>query len=359
MRDFNKHIITREATVLDAVRMLNGIAEDLSLTLFVVDPASGRMVGTVTDGDIRRAISGGCGLGCKVGEAMNAGFTYIREGDFSVDTLRDIKAHRFKLVPVLDGAERIVRVLDFSGGRSFLPIDAVLMAGGKGERLRPLTLTTPKPLLEVAGKPIIDYNIENLLRHGIEHINVTTNYLGEQIEAHFAEAVRCGGADAVQVQCIREPQYLGTMGSVKFVPEWHNDTILVMNSDLFTNIDLEDFYLHFEKHGADMSVAAVPYNVSVPYGIFEIENTREIRGIHEKPNFHYYANAGIYLIRREVLEHIPDGLYYNATDLMERLIAEKRKVIRFPLSGYWIDIGKPDDFRKVQELAQHINKNKR
>lgn len=353
MRDLRKHIISLEATVLDAVRMLNDISADLSLTLFAVDPVSGRMAGTITDGDIRRALSHGCGLECSIEKAMNRNFTAIPDGNFDVATLKRIKEQQIKLVPVLDREGRVVRVLSFAEGRSFLPLDAVLMAGGKGERLRPLTLTTPKPLLPVGGKPIIDYNVDNLLRHGVEHINVTVNYLAEQIEAHFAKPASTGG---ITVRCVREPQYLGTMGSIKFVPDWHNDTILVMNSDLFTNIDLEDFYLHFKQHEADMSVAAVPYNVSVPYGIFEIENTREIRGIREKPNYHYYANAGIYLIRRSVLNHIPDGMFYNATDLMETLIAKTMRVIRFPLSGYWIDIGKPDDFRKVQELAQHMNK---
>ncbi|WP_294593223.1 nucleotidyltransferase family protein [uncultured Rikenella sp.] len=353
MRDHTRHIIPQTATILDAVRKLNDISADLSLTLFAIENDTGRVVGTVTDGDIRRAISNGCGLESSIQEVMNPHFTAIRERDFSVQTLRHIKERQLKLVPVLDREERIVRVVSFAGGRSFLPLDAVLMAGGKGERLRPLTLETPKPLLSVAGKPIIDYNIDNLLRHGIEHINVTVNYLAEQLETHFAQPK---GTEGVRVRCVREPEYLGTMGSVKFIPDWHNDTILVMNSDLFTNIDLEDFYLHFKKHDADMSIAAVPYNVNVPYGIFEIENTREIKGIKEKPNFHYYANAGIYLLRRTVLDQIPDGVFYNATDLMEALIAQQKRVIRYPLSGYWIDIGKPDDFRKVQELAQHIHK---
>lgn len=353
MRDHTRHIISQTDTILDAVRKLNDISADLSLTLFVVENDTQRVIGTVTDGDIRRAISSGCKLESSIQEVMNPDFTAIREGDFSVQTLRRIKKQQIKLVPILNREEQIVRVLSFAGGRSFLPLDAVLMAGGKGERLRPLTLETPKPLLPVDGKPIIDYNIDNLLRHGVEHINVTTNYLAEQIEAHFERPM---GTEQVQVRCVREPEYLGTMGSIKFIPDWHNDTILVMNSDLFTNIDLEDFYLHFKKHDADMSVAAVPYNVNVPYGIFEIENTREIKSIKEKPNFHYYANAGIYLIRREVLNRIPDGKFFNATDLMEQLIEQQRRVIRYPLSGYWIDIGKPDDFRKVQELAQHMNK---
>lgn len=357
MKDPKRHIISQTASVLEGIRKLNDISEDLSLTLFVVDPQTERMVGTVTDGDIRRTLSKGCGLECPISEMMNRKFTFVEQGSFDPDILQYIKKRMFKLVPVLDTEGRIVGVLDFAAGRSFLPMDAVLMAGGKGERLRPLTLTTPKPLLAVAGKPIIDYNIDNLLWYGVEHINVTVNYLAEQIEKHFAApTVSPAGGASVQVRCVREPQYLGTIGSVKFVPEWHNDTILVMNSDLFTNIDLEDFYLHFKKHDADMSIAAVPYNVNVPYGIFEIENTREICGIREKPNFHYYANAGIYLIKREVLDRIPDGIFYNATDLMESLIEEKRRVIRFPLAGYWVDIGKPDDFRKVQELAQHLKK---
>ncbi|WP_304708747.1 nucleotidyltransferase family protein [uncultured Rikenella sp.] len=353
MRDHTRHIIPQTATILDAVRKLNDISADLSLTLFAIESDTGRVVGTVTDGDIRRALIGGLGVDTSISEVIHRDFTFIRAGESATDILRQIRQRQLKLVPILDEEGRIVRILNFTNGNSFLPLDAVLMAGGKGERLRPLTLETPKPLLPVAGKPIIDYNIDNLLRHGIEHINVTVNYLAEQLETHFAQPK---GTEGVRVRCVHEPEYLGTMGSVKFIPDWHNDTILVMNSDLFTNIDLEDFYLHFKKHDADMSIAAVPYNVNVPYGIFEIENTREIKGIKEKPNFHYYANAGIYLLRRTVLDQIPDGVFYNATDLMEALIAQQKRVIRYPLSGYWIDIGKPDDFRKVQELAQHMNK---
>ncbi len=349
--DFSKNIISDKATIFDAVRALHEISAQPSLTLLVTDQHD-QMVGTVTDGDVRRAIIRGCGLDHPITELMNTQFTYIEQGKFDDVKLRHIKREGFKLIPVLDQQGRVVSVADFSNGHSYLPIDAVLMAGGRGERLRPATLTTPKPLLEVAGKPIIDYNIDNLLQVGIENIHVTVNYLAEQIEAHFAPP-RTNG---VQVQCVREPQFLGTMGSIKFVQEWHNDTVLVMNSDLFTNIDIEDFYLHFKTHDAAMSIAAVPYSVNIPYGIFEIENTREICGVKEKPSYHYYANAGIYLLKREVLNLIPEGEFFNATDMMSLLIERGRKVIRFPLSGFWIDIGKPEDFRKAQDLAQHTHK---
>jgi NDP-sugar pyrophosphorylase family protein len=152
---------------------------------------------------------------------------------------------------------------------------------------------------------------------------------------------------------VREPRFLGTMGSVQFVEEFHNDTILIMNSDLFTNVDLEDFYLHFKETGADMSAAAIPYSVSVPYGIFNVKDD-DIIGLTEKPTYNYYANAGIYLVKREVLSMIPEDTFFNATDLIELLIARHKKVVRFPLHGYWIDIGNKDEYAKAQDIVKHL-----
>ena len=155
------------------------------------------------------------------------------------------------------------------------------------------------------------------------------------------------------MDCVREPKYLGTIGSIQFVKEFHNDTILVMNSDLFTNIDYEDFYLHFKEHNADMSVAAVPYDVSIPFGIFELEG-RNIKGVKEKPTYHHYANAGIYLIKKEVLKYIPKDTFFNATDLIDILIENNKSIIRFPLNGTWIDIGQHSELKKAEELVKHI-----
>ena len=224
------------------------------------------------------------------------------------------------------------------------------MAGGKGERLRPLTLETPKPLLKVGDKCIIDHNIDRLISYGVKHISVTVNYLKEQIEEHFRVP-----RGEVKVQTVREPKFLGTIGSIKFVESFYNDTVLVMNSDLFTNINYEDFFLHFKEHDADMSVAAVPYSVQVPYGIFKIEDRRNITGLVEKPTYDYYANAGIYLIKKSALDLIPEDTFFNATDLIEALIAAGRKVIRFPLNGTWIDIGNPQEYKRANELVNHMH----
>lgn len=341
------HFISQDISLLDALDIINSAAPD-PLVLFVLDEDK-RMVGTLTDGDSRRALISGASVNDKVEKVMHRNFNYMKAAAIGdVKEIKHQKEMKMKLVPVLDVDMHIVDVINLELYKTRLPIDAVLMAGGKGERLRPLTEKTPKPLLPVGEKAIIDHNIDRLISYGVQHISVTVNYLKEQIEEHFAQPHK-----DIQVQTVREPKYLGTIGSIKFVKEFYNDTILVMNSDLFTNINYEDFFLHFKEHDAEMSVAAVPYTVSVPYGIFDL-NGREIQGLIEKPTYNYYANAGIYLIKKSALEEIPDDTFFNATDLIEKLIFENKKVIRFPLNGTWIDIGNPQEYQKANELVKHL-----
>ena len=343
------HTIKQNVSLLNALEQINSLAPD-PLVLFVLDE-NDRMVGTLTDGDSRRALISGASLNDRIETIMHRNFNFMKAEEIeNVKGLKRQKELKMKLVPILDKNMHIIEVINFEKYKTRLPIDAVLMAGGKGERLRPLTELTPKPLLKVGEKAIIDHNIDRLISYGVKYINVTVNYLGEQLEEHFQNP-----RGDVKVQTIREPKFMGTIGSVRFVEKFHNDTILVMNSDLFTNINYEDFYLHFKEHEADMSVAAVPYTVSVPYGIFDL-NGRDIKGLIEKPTYNYYANAGIYLIRRSALSEIPDNSFFNATDLIDKLIKEGKKVIRFPLNGTWIDIGNPQEYQKAKELVKHMNK---
>lgn len=343
----SKHFLSKDKSLLEALTQINSLAPD-PLVLFVVD-GENRMLGTLTDGDSRRALIAGASVDDKVEKVMHTNFNYMKlDAINDVKEIKHQKEQKMKLVPVLDNDMHIVDIINLEKYDTRLPIDAVLMAGGKGERLRPLTEKTPKPLLSVGGKAIIDHNIDRLIANGVKHINVTVNYLGEQLEEHFVEP-----RGEVQVQTVREPKFLGTIGSIRFVKEFYNDTILVMNSDLFTNINYEDFYLHFKEHNAEMSVAAVPYTVSVPYGIFDLDG-RDIQGLIEKPTYNYYANAGIYLIKRSAIEEIPEDTFFNATDLIEKLISEGKKVIRFPLNGTWIDIGNPQEYQKANELVKHM-----
>ena len=341
------HIIYQDFSLYIALERINSI-KSAPLVLFVLNEDQ-QVVGTLTDGDIRRALLSGIHTDDKIKDAMHRNFNFLRKGlndnVIGIHQQRDLK---MKLVPVLDDDNHIVEIINLDKFRTKLPIDAVLMAGGKGERLRPLTEKTPKPLIKIGEKCIIDYNIDRLISYGIKHLSVTVNYLGEQLEEHFKEE-----RDGIKINTVREPKYLGTIGSIKFVDTFYNDTVLVMNSDLFTNIDYEDFYMHFKQHEADMSVAAIPYVVKVPYGVFNLEG-RNITGVTEKPTISYYANAGIYLIKRELLNLIPDDEFYNATDFMDKLISTGYKVIRYPISGYWIDIGQHDELERAREIVKHI-----
>jgi NDP-sugar pyrophosphorylase family protein len=324
---------------------LDNLPDDV-LTLLVLD--NDLLVGTVTDGDVRRALIGGVTLDMDVEQIMNKNFKFIHPEEKDVSKLRTLRALGIQLLPCIDQEGRLLKIYSLTKQKSILPIDAVLMAGGKGERLRPLTEKTPKPLLKVGDKAIIDHNIDNLIDYGVENIYVTTNYLAEQIEQHFLQK-----RNKIEIKCVRETEYLGTIASIKLIPSLKHDEILVMNSDLFTNIDFEDFYRHFLANEADMSVVAIPYSINIPYGIFELDG-RNVKCIKEKPVYNYYANAGIYLIKRDLLDLIPDNEFFNATDLMDLLIAENKIVVRYPLVGYWIDIGKPEDYQKAQDFVKHI-----
>ena len=343
---FEPHCINSSLTIKDALIALNNL-RNATLTLFVLND-NAQIIGTLTDGDIRRALVNGYGLDCTLDKVMHRDYKFIRQKEFTVANLRSFRDRRIMFIPILDGENHVVDVVNLQKFKSKLPIDAVLMAGGKGERLRPLTEKTPKPLLEVGGKCIIDHNVDRLISYGVEHVNVTVNYLGEQIEEHFDTP-----RDGVQVRTFREPKFLGTIGSIKFVDIFYNDTILVMNSDLFTNIDYEDFFLHFQIHDAEMSVAAVPYNISIELGILDLDG-HNIKGLIEKPKYNYYANAGIYLIKKRALAEIPEDTFFHATHLVEKLIAQGKKVIRYPLNGTWIDIGTYQEYERAKELVKHL-----
>ena len=341
-------IITESSTIKDALIAINDITHD-GESLVVVNSEQ-EILGTLTDGDIRRGLIAGAELTDSVCKIMHTDFKFINQTNFDVAHLKSFRDQRIMFIPILDEQKHVVDVINLNKFKSKLPIDAVLMAGGKGERLRPLTEKTPKPLLEVGGKCIIDHNVDRLISYGVEHIDVTVNYLAEQLEEHFATP-----RDGVQVRTFREPKFLGTIGSIKFVDTFYNDTILVMNSDLFTNIDYEDFFLHFQQNDAEMSVAAVPYNISIELGILDLDG-RNIKGLIEKPKYNYYANAGIYLIKKRALAEIPENTFFHATHLVEKLISQGKKVIRYPLNGTWIDIGTPQEYQKAKDLVKHLKK---
>ncbi len=350
MNDFKQHIISVKSTVQEALKRLNDI-NDNTLTLFAVND-SDKIVGTLTDGDIRRGLLSGKTVSDKVELLMQKNYYWISSNNLDVHKIRKIRSKGIKLLPCLNDLGEIISVYNFNQIHSVLPIDAVIMAGGRGERLRPLTDSTPKPMLKLGSKPIIEHNIDSLINFGVENIYISVNYLGKQIEDYFGD----GSQKGVTIKYIHEDKPLGTIGAIRNIPSYENDHILVMNSDLFTNINFETFFIEYFESDAKLAVASIPYSVNIPYAILE-RSGNKITGFKEKPMNTHYANAGIYLIREELIKRIPHNEFYNTTDLMNDVIVTGEKIIHSPILGYWIDIGKHDDYTKAQEIAKHLYNN--
>ena len=346
MQKIERHIIKSTAEIKSAVEGLNLLSGD-AMTLVVVD-GENRPVGTITDGDIRRAILRGVDFSDKVDKVMNVKFRSVCRNKVDVGYIKEVRNQGIRLLPMVDETGRLVEILDLKKVKSLLPISALIMAGGKGERLRPMTLTTPKPLLTIEGKAIIDYNIEALASVGVDNVVVSTAYLAEQLDAHFAKPVA-----GIQVETIREEQPRGTIGALAdAMPMLNNDTLLVMNSDLLTDISLEEMFMHHQLQGADITVAAIPYTVSVPYAILSTEGSC-ITSLEEKPTYSLYANGGIYMTKKEVAQMVPSDRRYDATDFIEEALTKGLKVVYFPINGTWIDVGTPSDFRHAAEIMKY------
>ncbi|MBK7627805.1 MAG: nucleotidyltransferase family protein [Bacteroidales bacterium] len=343
--NFKDFTIRTDTRCIDALRILD-IATS-NQTLFVVDQNS-KLKGTLTDGDIRRGLIKGHNLESPIHLFCRKDFSFVN-GKVEVSFIHKLKKDGIKVLPKLNIEGQIERVYDLVRLESILPLHAVIMAGGRGERLRPLTDKTPKSMLPLGDKPIIEHIIDRLILYGIETITISVRYLSSQITDYFGD----GSTKGVRINYIEEDIPLGTVGCVSKIEKIDQENLLILNSDVFTNIDFEDFFLDFENSGADMAVASIPYSVDIPYAILDLDDNF-ITSFKEKPKHTYYANAGIYLIKCEKLDLVPKNTFFNATDLMDSIILNKGKLIHSPVTGYWIDIGKHDDYNKAKEIIKHL-----
>ncbi len=346
MRNYKEHLIRKGSSIKDALPTLDTLASDA--ILFVVDD-SDILIGSLTDGDVRRGLMRGLDTSNLVDEIIQPNPRYIVKNDYKIEQIIKYRNEDFKIVPVTDLSGKVVNIINFKYMRSYLPVDAVIMAGGRGTRLKPLTDDTPKPLLKVGNKPIMEHNVDRLRKFGVDDFWVSVHYKGEQIETYFGN-----GADRqVNIEYVWENKPMGTLGAVSLINNFKHECLLVTNSDLLTNMDYEDFFLNFIENGADMAVATIPYSVDVPYAVMETSNNH-VLSFREKPTYTYYSNAGIYLIKKELLQMIPKDSFYNSTDLMQQVIEKGLKLVSYPLRSYWLDIGKHEDFQKANSDINHL-----
>jgi dTDP-glucose pyrophosphorylase len=344
---YKKHIVKIGTPIRECLKILNELAND---AILFVTSKENRLVGSLTDGDIRRGLLKGFTIEDYVENFIQLNPKFIQRGSYNIQQIIEYRDAGYRILPIIDKSSKVINVINFRNFKSYLPVDTLIMAGGKGERLMPLTEHTPKPLLKVGEKPIIMHNLERLISYGIDDFWISVKYLGAQI----IEFIGDGHDKGVKIKYIKEVMPLGTIGSVSLIPEFEHDYILVTNSDLLTNLDYEKFFIDFINSGADMAIATIPYNVNIPYAIIET-NSNVITNFQEKPTYTYFANAGIYLLKKEVVNFVPKETFFNATDLLNLLLKNNNKVISFPLRGYWLDIGKHEDYKKANEDIKFIN----
>ena len=343
----SKYLIQQSSLIKEALHRLNSLDK---LILFVLDDNQ-VLKGTLTDGDIRRGLMRGLNMDVTVADFMNTKYRAYTVKALTATLVAELRKDNITMVPVLDGEGRIERLIDFTKTRAILPISAVIMAGGRGERLKPLTDSCPKPMLNIGDKPILEHVIDRLIDYGVINIYISVKYLADQIIEYFGD----GSNKGIKIQYIHEDTPLGTFGAVSLLNlnECEHEHLLVMNSDLLTNIDFEDLYLHCLNEDADFTVASVPYKVNIPYAILEAENGI-IKRLSEKPSYTYYANAGIYMFKASLIEQLEKNAFMNATDFCDSMLSDSRKVTVYPILGYWLDIGRHEDFQKANEDIKHI-----
>lgn len=314
------------------------------------------LVGTVSDGDIRRAMLSSLDLDTPVTVLLER----KKDGQYSkpitarAGTAREellLLMRKFVLreIPLLDEQDRVVDLigLDDLVPAEPLSLHAVIMAGGFGSRLRPLTEDMPKPMLPVGGRPLMEVLLEQLRDSGIRNVSVTTHFRPEKISDYFGDGKKFG----VDLNYVNEEHPLGTGGALGLIPK-PSEPLLVINGDVLTQVDFRAMYMFHQEYKADLTLAVRQYDFEVPYGVIECDGVR-VKGIQEKPSFNFFVNAGIYLLQPGVFQYIPSGKHFNMTDLIQWLMDAGRNIVSFPVREYWLDIGQHADYAKAQQDVEN------
>jgi dTDP-glucose pyrophosphorylase len=313
-----------------------------------------RLLDTVTDGDIRRAILAGLSLELPLevlrerrSSRPNPHPVSAPAGTERAEMLALMQKHGIHQLPLVDGEGRVagLSTLDELLPEEVVPIQAVVMAGGFGTRLRPLTENTPKPMLPVGDRPLLEHIIGRLRDHGIQRVDVTTHYQPEKIRDHFGD----GGAFGVELNYINEAEPLGTAGALGLVAPPAGPQV-VINGDILTRVDFRAMMAFHREHGADLTVGVREYDLQVPYGVLECDGPM-VRRVREKPMYSFFVSAGVYVLEPSVYDFIPSAQRMDMPDLIEQLIETGRKVVGFPIVEYWLDIGQHGDYAKAQTDA--------
>ena len=347
--EWEKALVGPDDTIRDMIAAVGKSRQRIAL---VVD-AHRRLLGTVTDGDIRRSILDRVTADEPVRKIMHQNSTMITVGATREECIQLMRARNIEHLPVVDDDGRViglVRLGDLIAGAPMRkPNPVVVLAGGLGHRLRPLTDTTPKPLLEVGGRPILETIVRHLVSHGYWRIYLSVNHLAESIRAHFGD----GHAFGVEIVYLEEPARLGTAGPLSLIENPPTDPMIVMNGDLLTNADLSAMLAFHEQSDAVITVATRDYELQVPYGVLRFDN-RQLVDVTEKPVHRFPISAGIYVVAPVALALLPKDRYVDMPDFLKAAIGAGQRVVGFPVHEFWLDIGRMEDFTRAHREYSEI-----
>jgi dTDP-glucose pyrophosphorylase len=346
MRNHKKISLPPQATIRDALETIDkGV---MQIALVVV---AGKLLGTITDGDIRRAFLAGCTLEDPIEGLYNRDPLTGRPELTREDLVQLALTRGVKQLPIVDhdGVLLGIEYIDDYLRGPQKENAVILMAGGLGTRLRPLTAETPKPMLTVGSKPILETILESFAHHGFRNFYFSVNYKADKIREYFKDGSRYG----VNISYLNETNRLGTAGALNLLPDLPQEPFFVMNGDLLTNVNFERLLNYHLLADASATMCVREYNLQVPYGVVDTEGAL-ITKITEKPTQNFFVNAGIYVLNPSTLSHIPQGRNFDMPQLFQQLIADQAKVCSFPITDYWMDIGQPHDFDRANSEYDEV-----
>jgi dTDP-glucose pyrophosphorylase len=336
--DWRQFCVPPEATLIDALSAIDRGALGFAL---VVD--HGKLIGVATDGDVRRALIRGVTTNASIRIAMNAQPVVGRANERPAEWRRKLHERRIRHLPIIDDTGQLLRIVN--AGSCSQPRDnwAVVMAGGLGTRLRPITAQVPKPMIEIGGTPILETILRTLTSCGITRVFFAVNYRADMIVDHFGDGDRW---DA-HIEYLREPKPLGTAGALSLLPQVPATPLLVMNGDILTGLDYGEMLDEHSGSGAAATVCVREHATQIPYGVIDA-NGANLLAITEKPVVTHLTSAGVYALSAETLRRVPPGGHIDMPELMQSLVAHGQRVQIYRIEEYWIDIGRIDDLERAR-----------
>lgn len=340
MKDWKEILILPDESIQRVIEIIDASAKQIAL---VVDRNS-RLLGTVTDGDIRRGMLKGLTLNEPVDKIMNPNPTVATIQDDRETILALMKRKTLRQIPIVNNNYQVVSVDILEDLIMIEKRDnfVVIMAGGLGSRLSPLTNECPKPLLKVGTKPILETILKSFIDQGFWQFYIAVNYRAEMVKEYFGDGSRWG----VEIRYIHENKRMGTAGALSLINQCTELPILVMNGDLLTKVDFKHLLdFHFDQRALG-TMCVREYEFQIPYGVVNVDKYR-LKGIEEKPTQRFFVSAGIYVLEPKVMELIPEDRFFDMPALFEKMIEQKWETVVFPIREYWLDIGRIEDYEKA------------